>query len=67
LAWRLKCEDWPWIHDLKCGNLYYTGLTGSARVGEQRGTAKRRKLSRDYSIELPVQVRAQGMNWFVIE
>jgi len=48
-------------------NLYYTGLTDAARIREQGGTAKRFKLSRDYSVELPVQVAAQGMNWFVVE
>jgi hypothetical protein len=48
-------------------NLYYTGLTGSARLREQGGSAKAFKLTRDYSVELPVQVPAQGMNWFVIE
>ena len=48
-------------------NLYYTGLTGSARVREKGGTAKRFKLARDYSAELPVTVPAQGMNWFVVE
>jgi hypothetical protein len=48
-------------------NLYYTGLAGSARVREQGRTSRRFRLNRDYSIELPVQVDAQGMNWFVIE
>ena len=48
-------------------NLYYTGLDGSARIREQGGTAKRYKLARDYSVELPAQVPAQGMKWFVIE
>ncbi|MSU36773.1 MAG: alpha-galactosidase [Pedosphaera sp.] len=48
-------------------NLYYTGLTNSARVREQRGTSKHLKLSRDYFIELSARVPAQGMNWYVIE
>lgn len=48
-------------------NLYYTGLTDSARVREQGGSAKRFKLARDYTAEIPVTVKAQGMNWFVIE
>ncbi len=48
-------------------NLYYTGLTDSARIREQGGAAKRFKLARDYTAEIPVTVKAQGMNWFVIE
>ncbi len=48
-------------------NLYYTGLTEAARVREQGGVAKRYKLARDYAVEIPVTVKAQGMNWFVIE
>ena len=48
-------------------NLYYTGLTETARVSAQGQAAKSFKLNRDYTIELPVQVPAQGMNWFVIE
>lgn len=48
-------------------NLYYTGLTDSARVREQGGAAKRVKVARDYTTEIPVTVKAQGMNWFVIE
>ena len=48
-------------------NLYYTGLTTSARLREKGGAAKRFKLARDYTVELPVTVPAQGMNWFVVE
>jgi hypothetical protein len=47
-------------------NLYYTGLTTQARVREQGRRAKTFKLNRDCTIELPVQVSARGMNWFVI-
>ncbi len=48
-------------------NLYYTGLTTPARLREKGGAAKRFKLARDYTVELPVTVPAQGMNWFVVE
>ncbi len=48
-------------------NLYYTGLTDTARVREKGGSARRVKLARDYSVEIPVTVPAQGMNWLVIE
>lgn len=48
-------------------NLYYTGLTDEARISQAGGTTGVFKLNRDYAIELPVQVAAQGMSWFVIE
>lgn len=48
-------------------NLYYTSLTDAARVSEAGGKAVAFKLNRDYTIHLPVQVAAQGMNWFAIE
>lgn len=48
-------------------NLYYTGLSDVARVRERGGSVKRLKLDRDYSVEVPVTVSGQGMNWFVIE
>ncbi len=48
-------------------NLYYTGLTDTARIREQGGAARRLKLGRDYTVELTVKVPAQGMNWFVVE
>jgi hypothetical protein len=47
--------------------LYYTGLTTTARVRNQDGPARRYKLARDYSMDLPVTVPAQGFRWFVIE
>ena len=48
-------------------DLYYTGLTDTARVREQGGSAKRLKLARDHSVEIPVRVPAQGMAWWTIE
>lgn len=48
-------------------NLYYTGLTDTARMREQGGAAKRFQLARDYSVEPTVSVSAQGMSWFTIE
>jgi len=48
-------------------NLYYTGLTATARIREQDGPAKRLKLARDYSVDVPVTVPPQAMNWYVIE
>lgn len=47
--------------------LYYTGLTKTAQIWE-RGTAAREfSLDRDYAVEIPVTVKPQGMNWFVVE
>jgi hypothetical protein len=48
-------------------NLYYTGLTDTAQVRPEGGTASTVKLARDYTIELPVKVAGQAMAWFVIE
>lgn len=48
-------------------NLYYTGLTETARVRKQGGPVVSFKLARDYSVEIPVTVKGQGMKWFVIE
>lgn len=48
-------------------NLYYTGLTEVARIRENGGPSRRFKLSRDYSVALPVRVPPQGMVWFTLE
>lgn len=48
-------------------NLYYSGLTDTARIREQDGAAQSVPLARDFTVELPVTVPAQAMNWFVIE
>ncbi|HOW73335.1 MAG TPA: hypothetical protein PKY77_22270 [Phycisphaerae bacterium] len=48
-------------------NLYYTGLTGTARVAERTGEARSFSLDREYAIDLPVNVPAQGMSWYVVE
>ena len=48
-------------------NLYYTGLKDTARLRERDGRANRLKLSRDHTVEIPVTVPAQGMNWFTVE
>ena len=48
-------------------NLYYTGLTRTARVSERGGKARRLEVGRDGRIELIVEVPAQGMNWWVIQ
>jgi hypothetical protein len=48
-------------------NLYYTGLKDTARLRERDGRVNRLKLSRDHTVEIPVTVPAQGMNWFTVE
>ncbi len=48
-------------------NLYYTGLTGSARIREKEGEALEHLLDRSRSIDVPVKVEGGSMTWFVIE
>jgi hypothetical protein len=48
-------------------NLYYTGLTDVARVRWGNEPPSPIRLARDYSIEVPVRVPAQGMSWAVLE
>jgi hypothetical protein len=47
-------------------NLYYTGLTETARVLDPTGQERSLQLQRDHTIELSVEVPAQGMTWYVI-
>lgn len=47
--------------------LYYTGLTGKARVTEREGRTRKYRLRRDYTIELTATIPANGYNWFVIK
>ncbi|HEY3860814.1 MAG TPA: alpha-galactosidase [Verrucomicrobiae bacterium] len=47
--------------------LYYTGLSERARVSERDAQPRKFTLARDYSIELPVNIAARGVSWFVIE
>ena len=47
--------------------LYYTGLTERARVREQGGEPILYELARDFSIEIPVTIPAEGRTWLVIE
>ena len=47
--------------------LYYTGLEDEALVSEQEGQGQRIKLSRDYSIEVEVALKARSLTWFLIK
>ena len=48
-------------------NLYYTGLTETAKVSGQDGSVQSLPLDRQFHVELPVEVGGQSMTWFVIE
>jgi len=47
--------------------LYYTGLETTASIREKEGMPKTYNLKRDYSVEIEVEVPANGYTWFVIE
>ncbi|WP_349528383.1 NPCBM/NEW2 domain-containing protein [Reichenbachiella sp. MALMAid0571] len=47
--------------------LYYTGLTDTAKIREKEGSVKNYTLSRDYSVEIEIEVPAMGNTWLVIE
>jgi hypothetical protein len=48
-------------------NLYYTGLTETAKVREQEGEFKTYNLDRKYNVEIPATVPPRAMTWFLIE
>jgi hypothetical protein len=50
-----------------CVPLYYTGITGQARIREQDLASRTVRLERDYSIPLKIRIPAKGYNWYVIE
>jgi hypothetical protein len=47
--------------------LYYTGLSKTARIREQRGKSKKYKLDRRFNVKIPIELAPKGMTWFVIE
>jgi len=47
--------------------LYYTGLTTTARIREQRGKSRKYRLDRQYNVEIPINIAPGGITWFVIE
>lgn len=46
--------------------LYYTGLSTKASVQQENGSSQDFTLDRSYNIDLPVNVPAHGVTWFVI-
>ncbi len=47
--------------------LYYTGLKGKATIMSEKGERKEYVLDKESCLSLPVSVKAQGINWFLIE
>jgi hypothetical protein len=47
--------------------LYYTGLTETAQVSEQGKPAITLQLDRKYDVDLPLDIPAHSMTWFLIE
>ncbi len=48
-------------------NLYYTGLTDTAKIREKESAAETYSIDRRFDVTVPVEIPAQGMTWFVIE
>jgi hypothetical protein len=47
--------------------LYYTGLTGEAKISEQNGSMKIYKLNRNYGAEVTVTIPGNGYTWLTIQ
>lgn len=47
--------------------LYFTGIRDSAQIREQEGKTKEYSLNHDYEVDVPVDVKAGGFTWLVIE
>jgi hypothetical protein len=47
--------------------LYYTGLTDTARIREQEGTARKHTLDRDFNVRVSMTIPANGYSWFIIQ
>ena len=48
-------------------SLYYTGLTDEANVRDRQEKTNTYKLERDYTLEIPVDIAAESLTWFVME
>lgn len=47
--------------------LYYTGLTETATIRHEEENGKQYRLDREYRVEIPVEMPARSVTWFVIE
>ncbi|NLH15356.1 MAG: alpha-galactosidase [Phycisphaerae bacterium] len=47
--------------------LYYTGLTETATIRHEEENGKQYRLDREYRVEIPVEMPARCVTWFVIE
>lgn len=47
--------------------LYYTGLTGTARIRQEEQPAREFQLDRDLAVKLPVTLPANGYSWWIVE
>ena len=47
--------------------LYYTGLTGTARIREQEGEAREVRLNSRSEAEVTLSLPARGLTWLVFE
>jgi hypothetical protein len=48
-------------------NIYYTGLSNSALIGENDGPFSKYSISRDYNVIIPVNVAANSQSWYIIK
>ncbi len=47
--------------------LYYTGLTYEAQITQEGNGPKTYRLARDFTIQIAVEMKAEGYTWFTIE
>jgi len=48
-------------------NLYYTGLGQTANIRHKEGKPKPHKISRDYTVDVDLNIPAESFSWYVIE
>jgi len=48
-------------------NLYYTGLTDTARIRREEQESETCRLARDCTVDIPVKIGPESFTWFVLE
>ncbi len=48
-------------------NLYYTGLSETARISEKDNVTNTYPIDRLFNVDIPAKIPAEGMSWYVIE